>query len=108
MIANILGGHGPRADEESYGRAAATRRHERESAVRGVMGGSTIRRVPVPWARAGMAGRRGSRELARSTAMELADRMWEVRKELFTSRAPQRREAGYGGPSGPPGRSCRR
>ena len=82
MIANILGQATDR--EPMRGLMAAARAVERRPGVlsTSVMGGFYYADVPCMGPSViAVAG--GDRELARATAEELADRMWEVRHELY-------------------------
>ena len=84
MIANILGQATDR--EPMKGLMAAARGIERRTGIlsASVMGGFYYADAP-PMGPSVIAVADGDRELARSVAEELADRMWEVRKDLYVA-----------------------
>lgn len=84
MIANILGQATDR--EPMKGLMAAAREIEKRPGVlsTSVMGGFYYADVP-PMGPCVIAVADGDRDLARSVAEELADQMWDVRKELYVA-----------------------
>jgi len=84
MIANILGQATDR--EPMKGLMAAAREIEKRSGVlsTSVMGGFYYADVPSMGPSV-IAVADGDRDIARSVAEELADRMWEVRKDLYVA-----------------------